>query len=125
LFAIIAGIGDRPGERRSQVTEYFYDMDVKRHREALFGIKKELLESFGTFNSKVFQDGALPQKTKELMAVACAHITRCPYCITGHTRRAKECGATDEEIAEAIFVAVAMNAGASLAHSSIAMKALK
>jgi AhpD family alkylhydroperoxidase len=107
------------------VTEYYYDVDVKRHRETLFGLKKGLLESFGAFNSQVFQDGALSQKTKELIAVACAHITRCPYCIAGHTRRAKECGATDEEIAEAIFVAVAMNAGASLAHSSIAMKALK
>lgn len=107
------------------MAEYFYDMDVKRHRETLFSLKKELLESFGAFNGKVFQEGALSQKTKELIAVACAHITRCPYCIAGHTRRAKECGATDEEIAEAIFVAVAMNAGASLAHSSIAMKALK
>jgi AhpD family alkylhydroperoxidase len=100
-------------------------MDTRQQRETLYGLKKELLESFGAFDSKVFEDGTLPKKTKELIAVACAHITRCPYCIAGHTRRAKKFGATDEEIAEAIFVAVAMNAGASLAHSSIAMKALK
>ena len=107
------------------MAEYYYDVDVKRQRETLFSLKKELLESFGTFNSKVFEDGVLPKKYKELIAVAAAHITHCPYCIAGHTHRAKESGATDEEIAEAIFVAVAMNAGASLAHSSIAMKALK
>jgi len=107
------------------MTDYYYDVDVRAERQALHGLKKELLESFGAFNGRVFEDGALPRKFKELIAVACAHITRCPYCIAGHTRRAKEYGATDEEIAEAIFVAVAMNAGASLAHSSIAMKALK
>jgi AhpD family alkylhydroperoxidase len=84
-----------------------------------------LLESFGAFNSKAFEEGALSVKTKELIAVAAAHITRCPYCIAGHTKRAKQVGATDEEIAEAIFVAVAMNAGASIAHSSIAMKSLE
>ncbi len=107
------------------MAEYFYDMDTRQQRETLYGLKKELLESFGAFDSKAFEDGAIPKKTKELIAVACAHITRCPYCIAGHTRRAKKFGATDEEIAEAIFVAVAMNAGASLAHSAIAMKALK
>lgn len=106
------------------MTEYYYDTDVKCQRGHLLSLKKELLESFGSFNAKVFEDGAIPKKYKELIAVAAAHITRCPYCISGHTRRAKENGATDEEIAEAIFVAVAMNAGASLAHSSIAMKTL-
>ena len=107
------------------MAEYYYDIDVTQHRQTLSGLKGELLESFGAFNSKVFEDGALSKKQKELIAVAAAHITRCPYCIAGHTRRAKENSATDEEIAEAIFVAVAMNAGASLAHSSIAMKTLK
>jgi len=91
----------------------------------LHGLKSELLQSFGAFNAKAFEEGALSQKVKELIAVAAAHITRCPYCISGHTKRAKKFGATDEEIAEAIFVAVAMNAGASMVHSTIAMKALE
>ncbi len=62
--------------------------------------------------------------TKELIAVGAAHITRCPYCIDGHVKRAKAAGASDEEIAEAVFVAVTMSSGASLAHSCIAMDAL-
>ena len=111
-------------ERGSRMTEYHYDMAGLKHLQTLGGLKKELLESFTTFDGKAFEEGALPKKYKELIAVAAAHITRCPYCIEGHTRRAKKNGATDEEIAEAIFVAVAMNAGASLAHASIAMKAL-
>lgn len=105
--------------------DYHYPTDTRAHRAKLRGLKKDLLESWGAFNGKVFEAGALPVKTKELIAVAAAHITRCPYCIAGHTRLAKAAGATDEEIAEAIFVATAMSAGASLAHSSIAMKALE
>ena len=107
------------------MAEYHYEIDTKKHRAKLYGLKKDLMDSFGNFNTKAFADGALPAKTKELIAVAAAHITRCPYCIDGHTKKAKLLGATDEEIAEAIFVAAAMNAGASLAHSNIAMKALE
>jgi AhpD family alkylhydroperoxidase len=107
------------------MSDHYYDTDTRAHRAKLYGLKKDLMESFGAFNGKVFEEGALSVKTKELIAVAAAHITRCPYCIAGHTRRAKQVGATEEEIAEAIFVAVAMNAGASMAHSSIAMKALE
>ena len=106
------------------MTDFHYHTDTKAQRAKLHGLKKDLLESWGNFNSKVFEEGALPIKTKELIAVATAHITRCPYCIAGHTRAAKQVGATDEEIAEAIFVATVLNAGASLAHSSIAMEAL-
>ncbi len=57
-----------------------------------------------------------------MIAVAAAHITRCPYCIEGHTKKARQAGATDQEIGEAIFVAMAMSAGASLAHATIAME---
>ena len=104
--------------------EYHYDVDTRAYRTALRNAKKDYLESFVAFNTKVFEEGKIPKKTKELIALACAHITHCPYCIDGHTKRAKEFGATDEEIAEAIFVAAAMAAGASIAHSNIAMKAI-
>ena len=80
------------------------------------------MNAFAAFNEKVFTEGALPVKMKELMAVCAAHLTRCPYCISGHVKKAKAAGATEQEIAEAIMVAVALNAGASLAHSSIAIK---
>ena len=107
------------------MVDYYYHLDTSEQFSRLRGLKPELLQSFGSFNTKAFEEGALSQKVKELIAVAAAHITRCPYCITGHTKRAKQCGATDEEVAEAIFVAVAMSAGASMAHSTIAMKALE
>ncbi len=104
--------------------EYYYDKDTKAQRDYLRSLKKEPLDALNAFAGKVFEEGAISKKNKELIAVACAHITHCPYCIDGHVKRAKEMGATDEEIAESIFVAIAMAAGASIAHSSIAMKAL-
>jgi AhpD family alkylhydroperoxidase len=69
----------------------------------------------------VFADGALPAKTKQLIAVAAAHVTQCPYCIRAHTREALQRGATGEEIMEAIWVAAEMRAGAAYAHSLLAL----
>jgi AhpD family alkylhydroperoxidase len=107
------------------MSDYFYPKDGRKNYPKLMELNKDLFGSFMTFNQKVFEEGKLSTKTKELIAVACAHITRCPYCIDGHIQKAKQAGATDEEIAEVIFVAVAMNAGASFAHSCVSMEALK
>jgi AhpD family alkylhydroperoxidase len=104
--------------------DYFYPTDVTKYRGKLAELKGDILDAFAQFNNKTFAAGALSVREKELIAVATAHITRCPYCITNHTRKAKAAGATEEQIAEAIFVAVAMSAGASLAHSSLAMQCL-
>lgn len=81
-------------------------------------------DAFREFGAAVFRDGALPRKTKELIAVAVAHVTQCPYCIRGHTLAAKKHGATPEEIMEAIWVAAEMRAGGAFAHSSLALDAL-
>jgi len=79
------------------------------------------VEAWRTFSRTVFADGALPAKTKELIAVAVAHTTQCPYCIRAHTRGALRKGASKEEIMEAIWVAAEMRAGAAYAHANIAM----
>ena len=78
-------------------------------------------EAFKAFSQSVFADGALPAKTKQLIAVAVAHVTQCPYCIRGHTKSALHHGATPEEIMEAIWVAAEMRAGGAYAHSVIAL----
>jgi len=79
------------------------------------------LEAFKAFSQSVFADGALPAKVKQLIAVAVAHVTQCPYCIHGHTNGALQHGATPEEIMEAIWVAAEMRAGAAYAHSALAL----
>jgi AhpD family alkylhydroperoxidase len=78
-------------------------------------------EAFKAFSRSVFADGALPTKTKQLIAVAVAHVTQCPYCIRGHTKAAMQQGAAAEEIMEAIWVAAEMRAGAAYAHSALAL----
>ena len=78
-------------------------------------------DAFQTFSRKVFANGALTTKTKQLIAVAVAHVTQCPYCIRGHTKAAMREGATREELMEAIWVAAEMRAGAAYAHSALAL----
>ncbi|MEP6590436.1 MAG: carboxymuconolactone decarboxylase family protein [Gemmatimonadota bacterium] len=77
--------------------------------------------AFRAFSQAVFAEGALPAKTKQLLAVAVAHVTQCPYCIRGHTAAALQKGATPEEIMEAIWVAAEMRAGGAYAHSALAL----
>lgn len=79
------------------------------------------MEAFRNFSKAVFKDGALPEKTKQLIAVAVAHVTQCPYCIRDQTARAMRKGASKEEIMEAIWVASEMRAGAAYAHSALAI----
>jgi AhpD family alkylhydroperoxidase len=78
-------------------------------------------EAFKAFSQSVFADGALPAKTKQLIAAAVAHVTQCPYCIRGHTKSALQHGATPQEIMEAIWVAAEMRAGGAYAHSALAL----
>jgi AhpD family alkylhydroperoxidase len=78
-------------------------------------------DAFQAFSRTVFADGALSARAKQLIAVAVAHVTQCPYCIRGHTLAAARRGATDQEIMEAIWVAAEMRAGAAFAHSIIAI----
>jgi AhpD family alkylhydroperoxidase len=89
------------------------------------GYAPETESAFREFSRRVFADGALPADTKQLIAVAVAHVTQCPDCIRGYTRAAQRNGATPEEIMEAIWVAAEMRAGAAFAHSNIALEALR
>lgn len=79
------------------------------------------LDAFKAFSAAVFAEGALPVKTKQLIAVAVAHVTQCPYCIRGHTEAALRHGASEQEIMESIWVAAEMRAGGAYAHSALAI----
>ena len=79
-------------------------------------------DAFREFGRQVFADGALDEKTKQLIAVAAAHVTQCPYCIKGHTKAALRKGASEQELMEAIWVAAEMRAGGAYAHSRLALE---
>lgn len=91
--------------------------DAKQRAE----LAPNIIDNWRQFSRSVFKDGALPEKTKHLIAVAVAHTTQCPYCIRAHTKYALRKGATKQEIMEAVWVAAEMRAGAAYSHSIIAM----
>lgn len=90
---------------------------AKKRRE----LTPECEAAFMAFSQQVFAEGALPVKVKQLIAVAVAHVTQCPYCIKGHTRAALRHGATERELMEAIWVAAEMRAGGAYAHATLAL----
>ena len=68
------------------------------------------------------EGGAIPRKYRELIAVAVACSTQCPYCLDVHTRNAKKAGATREELVEATLLAAALRAGAGATHGAMALR---
>ncbi len=84
----------------------------------------EVSAAFQAFQSKVFAEGALGSKTKQIIAVAVAHVTQCQQCIQAHTRAALRAGATPEELMEAVWVAAEMRAGGAYAHSNVMLAAI-
>jgi len=68
------------------------------------------------------EDGAIPRKYRELIALAVACTTQCPYCIEAHAKGAKAAGATREEITESSLLAAALRAGGAATHGAMALK---
>ena len=84
----------------------------------LGALQPDAMAAFGAFDKAVMADGALSNKTKELIAVAVALTTQCQYCLTIHTDLAKKAGATETELSEVTFVAAALRAGAAITHGA-------
>lgn len=75
-------------------------------------------QGFLAFDKAAMADGAIPSRMKELIAIAVALTTQCPYCIQIHSERAKAAGCTEAEIAEAVMVAAALRAGGAVTHGT-------
>ena len=95
-----------------------YDMKNLTKLKKLGELAPEAFQGFVAFDEAAFKGGAIPLKYKELMAVAVALTTQCPYCIEIHTRKAREAGATEAEIAETVMVSAALRAGAAVVHGT-------
>ncbi len=105
------------------MSEYLFKSDISKEMALFSEINPELQKSWRTYHDGVFKDGALSKMEKELIAVAGAHITSCPYCIRSRVRSSKNSGATDEQIVESIYVAMRFAMGGPFAFSSIAYEA--
>ncbi len=79
---------------------------------------QDAMKAFWAFDKAVFKAGALDVLQKQLMAVAVALTTQCPYCIELHLKAARDAGATDQMLAETATVAAAMRAGAAITHAT-------
>jgi AhpD family alkylhydroperoxidase len=106
------------------MTDTLYPPSSRELAEKRRALAPEIEKAFQTFSRQVFADGALPAKTKQLIAVAVAHVTQCPYCIKGHTKAALRHGATRQELMEAIWVAAEMRAGGAYAHTALSLAAM-
>jgi AhpD family alkylhydroperoxidase len=80
--------------------------------------------AFAEFNDQSVgrEDGAIPRKYRELIALGVALTTQCQYCLASHAAALKKLGATHEEIAETTFIASALRAGAAYTHGLVAMR---
>jgi AhpD family alkylhydroperoxidase len=81
----------------------------------------QVMKPFWAFDKAAVADGAIPVKYKELIAVAVALTTQCPYCIDIHSGNARKAGATDAELVEAAMVAASLRAGAAVTHAMHAL----
>ena len=95
-----------------------YDMKNLAKFKKLGELAPDAFKAFVAFDAAALKDGAIPVKYKELMAVAVALTTQCPYCIAIHSERAKKAGATERDLAETTLVAAALRAGGAMTHGT-------
>ena len=95
-----------------------YDMKNLTKLKTISELAPDAMKAFSDLNKAALAAGVVPAKYKELMAVAVALTTQCPYCIEVHTKKAREAGATDAELAETVLVAGALRAGAAVTHGT-------
>ena len=102
---------------------HYHDSEDLRRLVEFKQLAPTEFSAFIEFDKTVGRDGgAIPRRFRELIAIAVACTTQCPYCLDVHTRAAKVAGATREEVTEAALLAAALRAGAAVTHGALAVK---
>lgn len=104
------------------MSEYQCPEDLAYAKDLMRLAPKEAHAFLGLKSSAERADGVIPEKYRELMSIAVALTTQCSYCIDAHTRNAVKAGATREELAETVFIAAALRAGAAVGHGLLALR---
>ena len=104
------------------MSEHYHDAADPRLLKEMKSLAPAEFAAWSGLDRIVKLDGAIPRKYRELIAVAVACTTQCPYCIEVHAKGAKAAGATREEIVEASVVAAALRAGGAATHGAMALK---
>lgn len=95
-----------------------FDMKNLSRLKTLDNNAPDAMKAFWAFDKAAFTEGAISAQHKQLIAVAVALTTQCPYCIEIHTKAARDAGADDTQLAEAAIVAAAMRAGGAITHAT-------
>ena len=95
-----------------------YSMDNVKKFPKMGKLAPSAMDAFLAFDKAALAEGAIPKKYKELMAIAVALTTQCPYCIEIHKQAAVKAGVTEAELAETVHVAAALRAGAAMTHGT-------
>ena len=104
------------------MSDYYQSQDLLLSKTLLQLAPKEG-EAFLHFKDTAERaDEIIPEKYRELISIAVALSTGCPYCIEVHTRNAAKAGATREEIAETAFISAALKAGAAVGQGLLALR---
>jgi AhpD family alkylhydroperoxidase len=99
---------------------HYHDPADRKYLKELATAAPDAHQSFAVFNEMALgrDEAEIPKKYRELIAIGVALTTQCPYCIEIHTRKAREAGATEAEIAETVMVSAALRAGAAVVHGT-------
>jgi AhpD family alkylhydroperoxidase len=98
--------------------QQMYSMDEMQKLNCLRDLAPEIRTAFRAWDKAALTEGVIPKKYKELIAIAAALTTQCPYCIEFHRQQAIQAGATERELGEVTFVASALRAGGSIMHDT-------
>jgi AhpD family alkylhydroperoxidase len=101
-----------------------YTKDNLQKIKKMNELAPELMKAFWAFDKLSVAAGAIPVKYKELIAVAVAVTTQCPYCIDIHTSNARAAGVVEAELVEAAMVAAALRAGGAVTHATHALTSI-
>ncbi|SKA38036.1 alkylhydroperoxidase AhpD family core domain-containing protein [Consotaella salsifontis] len=105
------------------MSQKYYDAADAGFRMEMSKLAPEDFKAWMGLNAIPGKDhGQIPPKVRELIAIAVAHATGCPYCIESHVTKGKAVGVTKAEVAEAVLISAALCAGAAAAHGGLAMK---
>jgi len=110
-------------EKDNSMSEHFHDVGDLRFLKEMGKLAPTEFNAWLNLDKIVGRDdGAIPRKYRELIALAVACTTQCPYCIEAHVKGAKTAGASREEITESSLLAAALRAGGAATHGAMALK---
>jgi AhpD family alkylhydroperoxidase len=105
------------------MSEHYHDAGDLRFLKEMRNLAPTEFNAWLALNNIVSrEEGAIPRKYRELIALGVAFTTQCPYCIEAHTKAAKAAGASREEITESSLIAAALRAGGAATHGAMALK---